>query len=174
LNNLIQDCLLAYADIPLLFPEQNLISVKFMESPESPAKALVGSLKLQFVCQDCGKMYRGNRQLMRHRQRHTAPDKYRCNFEGCQKTFYRIDTMRVHGNVHEKREKRTKAAEDIKGGLLPIISLHWNIESHESILCDLWENYRELKVDMKGIVLDVRYINPCLLRVAMKLISSEK
>jgi hypothetical protein len=37
---------MAYADIPLLFPEQNLISVKFMESPESPTKALVGSLKL--------------------------------------------------------------------------------------------------------------------------------
>jgi uncharacterized Zn-finger protein len=65
-----------------------------------------------FICFECDKSYKGIRQLTRHLQKHSAPDKYRCSIEGCEKTAYRFDAMRSHIKVHEKKVKRAKTKQE--------------------------------------------------------------
>jgi hypothetical protein len=71
----------------------------FTQSPTPPPRTLtpesVGSSNREklknigpageFDCKLCPKTFKGVRQLQRHMQLHTNPDKYKCTVEGCKK-----------------------------------------------------------------------------------------
>jgi hypothetical protein len=57
----------------------------------------------RFVCEECSKSYQGSRQLQRHMLKHRNPNKYKCTVPGCDKTTYRMDAIRSHIKVHERR-----------------------------------------------------------------------
>jgi uncharacterized Zn-finger protein len=97
-----------YEEFPgqLLLPE-HILSFDSTEELSHVTPAVVSELPLnnRFICRVCSKPYRGKLELTRHMKKHSSPNKYSCTVEGCVQTMYRIDAMRSHIKLHEKRFK---------------------------------------------------------------------
>jgi hypothetical protein len=98
-----------FAFIPFVNPKRKLLSLKHsnLKSPVSPDKSQKEVSKVaskgRFTCLDCGESFQGNKQLLRHQLKHSAPNKYSCPIVGCKMKTYRLDGMRSHVKCHERR-----------------------------------------------------------------------
>lgn len=55
-----------------------------------------------FICPVCGKIYNEKRHLFSHSRSHNLKNKYKCTFDGCEKTFKHNHHLKNHMRVHEK------------------------------------------------------------------------